>query len=690
MKNPLIDSFSLPPFSAICPEHIIPALRSVLDQCRATIEKITTQPEPLIWNNLCQPLEEIENKLDLIWTPIVHLNSVKSNAEFRKAYENGLALLSEYSTWVGHHKGLYKSYQNLRNGKYFTCLSTAQKKVVENTLRDFKLSGINITPEKKKRYGEIVKILSKLSSSYSNNVLDATMGWSKLITEKKILSGVPESFMSSFFEKAKEIKKEGWLLTLDIPSYHPVMTYCDNHALREELYCAYSTRASDQGPHANKWDNSVIMSEIITLRHELAEILGFKSYANQSLETKMAKNPKQVLDFLINLAKQTRKTGKKEIAQLKEFSKKYYNHENLNPWDINYFSEKEKQHLFSINDEQLRPYFPEKKVLSGLFEIVHRIYGITAKKRTDIETWHPEVQFFDILDYQGHLCGSFYLDLYFRDNKQSGAWMSDCRSMMRKMNGVLQKPVAYLTCNFNRPVGDKPALFTHNEVITLFHEFGHNLHHILTKIEIRSVSGISGVPWDAVELPSQLMENYCWQPDALVLISGHYKTGDPIPSELINKLLKSKNYQAAMFILRQIELCLFDFLIHLEFNPEKGSQILETLTKVKKQISVTPTIEWSRLPHTFSHIFAGSYAAGYYSYLWANVLSADVWLKFKEEGIFNRTTGRSFLENILSRGGSEDPTILFMRFRGRKPKLEPMLYDYGIEKKHGDFSYSYE
>jgi oligopeptidase A len=679
MTNPLLTPFSLPPFSAIRPEDIVPAVQSALADCRAAVERVVAQPGPFTWDNLCQPLAESDDRLSRIWSPVGHLNSVKNSPELRAAYEQALPLLSEYGTWVGQHEGLYQAYRSLKEGAGFEKLTAPQRKSVENALRDFELSGIGLSPEKQRRYGEIVARLSELGSTYSNNVLDATMGWSKLITDQAELSGLPESALAQAQAMAQAKEQDGWLLTLDMPSYLPVLTYGDNRALREEMYRAFATRASDQGPNAGKWDNSEVMAETLALRHELAQLLGFDSYADKSLATKMAENPEQVLGFLSDLAKRARPQAEQELAQLRAFAKQHYGVEELEAWDITYYGEKQKQHLFSISDEQLRPYFPEQRVVEGLFEVVKRIYGITAKERKDVDTWHPEVRFFDLFDANGELRGSFYLDLYARENKRGGAWMDDCVGSLRKANGELQKPVAYLTCNFNRPLGDKPALFTHNEVTTLFHEFGHGLHHMLTQIDTAGVSGISGVPWDAVELPSQFMENWCWEPEALAFISGHYQSGEPLPKEMLDKLLAAKNYQAALFILRQLEFGLFDFRMHAEYSPEKGAQILPTLAEVKKMVAVVPSPSWGRFPHAFSHIFAGGYAAGYYSYLWAEVLSADAYSRFEEEGIFNAETGKSFLDNILSRGGSEEPMELFKRFRGREPQLDAMLRHYGIK-----------
>lgn len=674
MTNPLLSNSSLPLFSQIKPEHVLPAIKETLNNCRKTIESVLEQNSEYTWDNLIQPIDEMDEKFSRAWSPVSHLNSVKNSPELREAYEACLPLLSQYSTWVGQHKPLYNAYKQLKDSKHFENLSKAQKKVINNALRDFELSGIGLADDKQKRYGEIVAKLSELSSQYSNNVLDATMGWSKLITNIEDLSGMPESALAAAKEQAKAKEQDGWLLTLDIPSYLPVMTYCDNRDLRFELYQAYNTRASDQGPNAGKWDNTEIIKQIISLRAELAQLLGFDTYADKSLATKMAETVTQVTAFLTDLATKAKPQGEKELAELKRYAYEYFGASDIKPWDIAYYSEKQKQHLYTINDEELRPYFPEDRVISGLFEVVRRIFGITAKQRHDVEVWAPEVKFYDLYNANGELKGSFYLDLYAREHKRGGAWMDDCIGKMRFADGHIQKPVAYLTCNFNRPIGDKPALFTHNEVTTLFHEFGHGLHHMLTEIDVSSVAGINGVPWDAVELPSQFLENWCWQPEALEFISGHYQTGEPLPQEMLEKMLDSKNFQAALFILRQLEFGLFDFKLHSEKTPD----ILETLKQVREQVTVVPTVDWGRFPHAFSHIFAGGYAAGYYSYLWAEVLSADAFSRFEEEGIFNANTGNAFLDNILSQGGSDEPMTLFKNFRGREPQLEALLRHYGI------------
>ena len=678
MTNPLLIQSALPLFSQIKPEHVVPAVKQAIEHCREVIEQVVNQ-EHYTWDNLIQPIDEADDKFSRVWSPVSHLNSVKNSPELREAYEACLPLLSEYSTWVGQHKGLYNAYKSLKASEQFNQLTKAQKKTITNALRDFELSGIGLPEAQQKRYGEIVAKLSELSSNYSNNVLDATMGWTKLITNIEELAGLPESALAAAKAQATAKGLEGWLVTLDMPSYIPVMMYCDNRDLRYEMYHAYTTRASDQGPNAYKWDNTENIKQILALRHELAQLLGFDSYAHISLATKMADRPEQVLAFLNDLAEKAKPQGEEELIQLKRYAYEYFGASDIKPWDISYYSEKQKQFLYTINDEELRPYFPEEKVISGLFEVVNRIFGITFKERKDVEVWSPEVRFFDLFDKQGQYKASFYLDLYAREHKRGGAWMDDCIGQMRFADGHLQKPVAYLTCNFNRPVDDKPALFTHNEVTTLFHEFGHGLHHMLTEIETSSVAGINGVAWDAVELPSQFLENWCWQPEALAFISGHYQTGEPLPKEMLTKMLDAKNYQAALFILRQLEFGLFDFRLHFEYSPEQGALILETLKQVRELVAVTPTVEWGRFPHAFSHVFAGGYAAGYYSYLWAEVLSADAFSRFEEEGIFNVKTGNEFLDHILSQGGSDEPMTLFKNFRGREPKLEALLHHYGIK-----------
>ncbi|AWY44810.1 oligopeptidase A [Glaesserella parasuis] len=678
MSNPLLNNTSLPKFSQIQPEHVVPAIEQLIQQCRDTIEQVSQINTPT-WENFYLPQAITGDKLSRAWSPVGHLNSVKNSSELREAYQACLPMLSEYSTWVGQHQGLYQGYVKLKNSPEFATYSLAQKKAIENSLRDFELSGISLPADKQKRYGEISARLSELSSQFSNNVLDATMGWDIVIEDEADLKGLPESALEGAKLSAQSKEKSGYRFTLEFPSYLPVMTYCENRELRQKMYEAYNTRASDQGPNAGKWDNSALMAETLELRLELAKLLGFENYAELSLATKMAENPTQVVDFLEGLANRSKEQGKKELAELKAFAKESYGVSELQPWDIAFYSEKQKQALYAINDEELRLYFPEERVLSGLFELVKRIFGMRVEEQKEFDSYHENVRFFNIFDETDRLRGSFYLDLYARENKRGGAWMDDCINQKRLADGSLQKPVAYLTCNFNKPIGDKPALFTHDEVTTLFHEFGHGIHHMLTEIDVGDVSGINGVPWDAVELPSQFLENWCWEEDALAFISGHYQTGEPLPKEKLTQLLKAKNFQAAMFVLRQLEFGLFDFRLHM--SEPKENIVLDTLKAVKAQVAVVELPTFVRTPHSFSHIFAGGYAAGYYSYLWAEVLSADAFARFEEEGIFNREVGQSFLDNILTRGGSEEPMVLFERFRGRKPTLDALLRHKGIARQ---------
>ncbi|MEZ8511614.1 oligopeptidase A [Vibrio splendidus] len=679
MSNPLLTFTDLPPFSQIKPEHVKPAVEQVIEECRNKIEQVLEGNTSPSWDNLVAPIDEVDDRLGRIWSPVSHMNSVMNSDELRDAYESCLPVLSEYGTWVGQHKGLFEAYKAIKASEAFSALNQAQQKTITDALRDFELSGIGLPADEQHRYGEISKRQSELGSQFSNNVLDATMGWSKQITDVAELAGMPESALAAAQAAAESKEQEGYLLTLDIPSYLPVMTYCDNQDLRKELYEAYVTRASDRGPNAGKWDNTEIITEQLKLRHEIARMLGFSTYSEKSLSTKMAETPDQVLGFLNDLAVKAKPQGEREVEELRQFAEKEFGVSELNLWDIAYYSEKQKQNLFEISDEELRPYFPESNAVSGLFEVLNRVFGMSVTEREGVDTWHDSVRFFDIFDATGTLRGSFYLDLYAREHKRGGAWMDDCRGRRITQSGELQTPVAYLTCNFNRPVGDKPALFTHDEVVTLFHEFGHGIHHMLTQVDAGAVSGINGVPWDAVELPSQFLENWCWEEEALSFISGHFETGEALPKEMLEKMLAAKNFQSAMFILRQLELGLFDFTLHTEYDPEVGARVLETLADVKSKVSVLPSLDWNRFSHSFGHIFAGGYSAGYYSYLWAEVLSADAFSAFEEEGIFNTETGNRFLNNILEMGGSEEPMELFKRFRGREPQIDAMLRHAGIQ-----------
>ncbi|MGY3996700.1 oligopeptidase A [Aeromonas veronii] len=678
MNNPLLTMDSLPPFSQIKPEQVQPAVIQAIADCKQKISDVLAQRDPHTWDSLIAPLEEVNDRLSRIWSPVSHLNSVLNSEALREAHDACLPLLSEFQTYVGQHEGLYQAYLALSQSDDFPLLSGAQRKEIQNTLRDFRLSGIGLPAEAQQRYGEIQARLSELASRFSNNVLDATQGWHKLVTDEAELAGLPDSVRAAARQMAELKGKEGWLFTLDIPSYLPVMMYADNRELRAEMYEAFTTRASDQGPNAGKWDNSAIMSELLTLRRELAQLLGFANYAELSLATKMADKTEQVVSFLTDLAAKSLPQGKAELEEIRAFAADQHGQTELAAWDLAYYAEKLKQHKFSISDEQLRPYFPASKVVKGLFEVVKRVFGMKVRERLGIDTWHPDVRFYDIFDADDELRGSFYLDLYAREHKQGGAWMDVCLGRRYRQDGSLQKPVAYLTCNFNGPVDGKPALFTHNEVVTLFHEFGHGIHHMLTRIDVAGVAGINGVAWDAVELPSQFLENWCWESEALAFISGHYETGEPLPADLLEKMLTARNFQAAMQMLRQLEFALFDFRLHQEFDPANPVQLPALLDEVRSQVAVMTPPVFNRFQHSFSHIFAGGYAAGYYSYKWAEVLSADAFSRFEEEGIFNPATGQSFLKNILEKGGSKEPMELFRAFRGREPKVDALLRHSGI------------
>jgi len=680
MSNPLLQSFDLPPFSKIQPEHVKPAVEHAIKNCKEAIANVLSQNEHFTWQSLVEPIDAIDDVLSKLFSPVSHMNSVVSTDELRDAYESCLPLLSEYGTFVGQHQGLYQAYQSLKDSSEFSTLTTAQQKVITNALRDFKLSGITLKDEEKQRYGEIVTRLSELSSAFSNNVLDATQAYSINIANKNELAGLPDSALAAAQALAISKEQQGYLFTLDIPSYLPVMMYCDNRDLREKLYRAFVTRASDQGPNAGEFDNTEIMNELLALRHELAKLLDFDNYAQHSLATKMASTTDEVMDFLENLAIKSKHQGEEDYQELNDFAASEYSQTDLQAWDLAYYSEKLKQSRYAISDEQLRPYFPESKVVEGLFEVVHRLFGLTIKQREDIDVWHKDVKFYDVFAKNGELRGSFYLDLYAREKKRGGAWMDDCVGRRVIANGDIQHPVAYLTCNFNGPVGDKPALFTHDEVVTLFHEFGHGIHHMLTQIDASSVSGINGVPWDAVELPSQFLENWCWQGEALSFISGHYETGEPLPQALLDKMLAAKNFQSAMQMLRQLEFSIFDFTMHASYsNNASADHIQQTLNQVREQYAVVKAADFNRFQHGFSHIFGGGYAAGYYSYKWAEVLSADAFGLFEQQGIFDPKTGLSFLTNILEKGGSEEPSELFAAFRGRAPEIDALLRHSGIE-----------
>lgn len=676
LNNPLLESHELPPFDTIRPEHVVPAIDELLTSNRKKVAELL-ETRPVTWNKLVYGIEEMDDFLSQSFSPVSHMNSVVNTPEIRDAYNAVLPKLSEYQTEMGQNAKLFAAFKQLAEGESYQSLNQAEKKSLDNALRDFRLSGIDLERDSQVRFAEISKRLSHLSSKFNDNVLDATMAWTKLITDKEQLKGLPESAMELAKQAAGQRDEEGYLVTLEIPSYLPVMSYCDNQELRKELYEAFSTRASDQGPNAGEWDNTENILEILALRKERSQLLGFESYAAYSVATKMARDTDQVMEFLQALAEKSKPAAEREFAELSDFALREYDVDALNAWDVTYYSEKLKEHTFKISEESLRPYFPASKVQEGMFEVVRRLYDIQIEEASGIETWHPDVLTYNVVK-NGERIARFYLDLYARENKRGGAWMDDCRIRRVKKNGELQLPVAYLTCNFSAPVGNKPALLTHNEVVTLFHEFGHGLHHMLTKITCAAVSGINGVAWDAVELPSQFMENWCWEEEALEFISGHYKTGETLPKEMLSKMLAARNFQSAMTTVRQLEFAIFDFRLHQEFDGESKAQVQNIFDETRAGLAVIPTAPFNRTQNSFSHIFGGGYAAGYYSYKWAEVLSADAFAMFQKEGIFNRQSGEKFLSTILERGGSSDAMDLFLEFRGREPSIDALLKQDGI------------
>ena len=677
MNNPLLANSVLPLFSQIKSEHIEPAIDQLLADARTTVEKCLTASQVYTWENLVEPLENADDRLNKAWSPVSHMNSVVNSDELRNAYNACLPKLSAYSTEMGQNETLYQAYRYIAESAEFSKLSVAQQKIINNALRDFKLSGIALDKDKKQRYKEISQELSKLASNFEENILDATNAWSKLLTSEADLAGLPVSALAQARQTAEQEEKAGYMINLQFPSYHAVMTYADNRELRREHYEAYSTRASDQGPNAGKWDNTELMENILALRHEKAQLLGYKNFAELSLATKMAEKPGDVVDFLEDLAAKSLPQAHKDLAELRAFADEYYGIKDLQSWDLGYYSEKMRQHFYQLSQEEVKAYFPVNRVLPGLFAVVEKLYGLSISEIKSFDSWHPDVKFFQILDKDQQLRGQFYLDLFARPKKRGGAWMDDCVGRKKSANS-LQIPVAYLTCNFTPPTGNEPALLTHDEVTTLFHEFGHGLQHMLTKIDYLGVSGINGVEWDAVELPSQFMENWCWEKEALQLLSGHYQTGESLPDVLFAKMMAAKNFQAGMIMVRQLEFSLFDFKIHQDYDPALGGRIYATLDKVRSQVAVVQPPKFNRFAHGFSHIFAGGYAAGYYSYKWAEVLSSDAFSLFEEKGIFNQDAGKAFLTNILERGGSEDAMVLYVKFRGRKPTIDALLRHNGI------------
>ena len=680
-SNPLLQTGGLPCFSAVRPEHLKGAVQSVIARCRKAVTDAAAaaaETEQPSWEQLMSPLEDADDAFSRAWGTASHLNGVCNTPELRSAYDACLPLVSDYASWAGQYQPLYAAVKKLKDSEAFASLTEAQQKAVTNSLRDFRLTGVALGGEEKQRFAEINSRLSQLESTFANNVLDATQSWVLEVTDEADLKGLPAGVRRLAAHEAEKRGKKGWVFTLDMPSYLPFLTYAENRALREKIYRAYNTRASELGPDAGKWDNAPVMEEILKLRKEKAQLLGFKTYAHLSLATKMAESPEQVLEFLYSLADKSLAQGRSEMETLRRFAAEH-GQEELRPWDLTYWSEKLRQERYAYNAEELREYFPMDQVLRGLFECARRLYQIEFRP-LKADVWDPEVCCYAVLDEFGSHIGTLFMDFYARSGKRGGAWMDECLTRRWCSDGTMQLPAAYLVCNFTPPVRGRTSQLTHNEVVTLFHEFGHCLNQLLTRIDTPDVSGINGIPWDAVELASQFNENFAWQEEVLNFLSRSVHTGKPLPREKLESLLAAKNFQSAMAMLRQLEFAIFDMRLHLEYDAAKGGRVQELLAEVRKRVAVIPIFEEGRFPNSFTHIFAGGYAAGYYSYKWAEVLAADAFGRFLEEGLFTGAAGTDFRRHILAAGGAEDPMQAFVAFRGRKPEVEALLKQSGIKE----------
>lgn len=703
LSNPLLDFSGLPHFEEINIGHITPAIETLLSENKVIIDKIRHDSQSPTWQTFVQPMVDANERLSRAWGQISHLNAVMNTPELREMYNKNLPLITQFYAELSQDEQLFGKFKQLRASNEFDLLSPARKKIVENELRDFRLGGAELPPEKKQRFLKIQEALSGLSSKFNDNLLDATNAFSLLIENADEVSGIPEDVLHTARELAEKESKSGWKFTLHMPSYLPVQQYADNRALREKMYHAYSTRASefnlpDEQSGEKHWDNMPLINTILELREEAAKLLGYQNFAEVSLATKMASSPHQVLDFLRELAAKAKPYAERDLQELQQFAAKELDLQKLEAWDIAYASEKLRQARYAFSDQEVKQYFPEDKVLPGMFKLVEKLYRISIVRADSVELehkiqyWHPDVKLFDIFDADGVLIGRFYVDLYARASKRGGAWMDGAIARRRveceQHGSAIQIPVAYLTCNFSAPVTidgqQRPALFTHNEVIVLFHEFGHGLHHLLTQVDDLNVSGISGVEWDAVELPSQFMENFCWEWDVLTEMSQHVKTGESLPRVLFDKMLAAKNFQSGMQMVRQIEFAVFDMHLHYDFNPHGDKTVLQLLDYVRKEVAVIIPPAYNRFPNSFAHIFGGGYAAGYYSYKWAEVLSADAYGLFEENasksasGVVDADTGSRFKQEILAMGGSRPAMESFVAFRGREPQMEALLRHNGM------------
>jgi oligopeptidase A len=670
VNNPLLEFESLPAFGRIEAKHARPALEKVLADNRRRLAELTAQPGPT-FASLVIPVEELSYRLSRVWSPIGHLNAVANSADMREAYNECVPLLTAYSSELGQNAGLQAAYAHVLQHEG-SALDPAQRKVVENALRDFRLAGVDLGPEEKSRYREVAQRLAQLATKFSENVLDAARAYTRSVTNGSELAGLPANAVDRAAADAREANQAGWLFKLDQPTYMTVMSSAESPQLRRDIYEAWITRASELGPSAGRFDNNPVIAEILPLRHELARLVGFENFADYALATRMAKSGKQVLGFLDDLARRCLPAARQEFSDLEEFAGR-----KLEAWDMAFYSERLQESRFKVSQEALRPYFPLPKVLDGLFTLIQRLYGITVRERPGVGVWHPCVRYYDLLDQNDGVVAGFFLDPYSRAEKRSGAWMDEC-VIAKTLPAGTALPVAQLVCNFTAPVGSGPSLLTHDEVTTLFHEFGHGLHHMLTRVAYPSIAGINGVAWDAVELPSQFMENFVWRPEVLPLVSAHVNSGEPLPVDMLQRLLGTRTFNAALDTLRQIELATFDFELHANFEPLAGAKVAETLAEVRRRVAVVPAAPFNRMPASFAHIFAGGYAAGYYSYKWAEVLAADAFEAFEEAGVFDGATAARFRDSILARGGSLDAMDAFVRFRGREPDVRPLLKQTGI------------
>lgn len=675
--NPLLKTGGLPRFSAIKPEHVEPAVDTVLADYRARIDALLASDAPRDFASVVLLGEELEDRLSRVWAPVSHLHGVADSEELRKAYSAAQEKIVEHASELGQNRELYAAVKAVDEAHDTAALPRAARTLIEHELRDFKLSGVALEEPARSRFREIANELSKLATEFEEAVLDATDAWSEALTDESQLAGIPQSGRAVLRQYAEEEKLDGWRVTLKQPSVQAVLTYADDRALRERVYRAYQTRASDQGPNAGEFDNSTRIEQILALRHEAAQLLGFPDAAEESLATKMAPSADAVFAFLHDLAARAKPVAERELAELRAFAHDELAIADLQPWDVGYASEKLRERKYALNEEELKPYFALDPVIAGLFAITERVFGVRLRQRADVDVWHADVRYYDLLDAQGHVFAGAYVDLYARAAKRGGAWMDVCVNRFVRQDGT-QLPVAFLTCNFAPPTADTPALLTHDDVLTLFHEFGHGLHHLLTEVDYPGVAGISGVEWDAVELPSQFMENFGWQREALDLFARHWQTGAKLPDELFARMQAARHFHAGLFLVRQLEFALFDFRIHHEFDPARGARALEILDEVRAEVAVLQPPAWQRFPHAFTHIFAGGYGAGYYSYLWAEVLSADAFGRFEETGVFDRATGEAYRKAILAVGGSRPALESFVEFRGREPQPDALLRSYGL------------